>query len=47
VGLRHVAFRLLQFITSEPLEFFADAPDEIRNRQIAALRLKLDTKRAV
>lgn len=47
VALRHVAFRLLQFITSEPLEFFADAPDEIRNRQIAALRLKLDTKRAM
>ena len=47
VERRHVAFRLLQFITQEPLEFTADAPEEMRNRQVAYLRLKLETKRAM
>jgi lipopolysaccharide export system ATP-binding protein len=43
--LRHVAFRLLQFIVQEPLEFQADAAEELRLRQIAYLRLRLDTRR--
>jgi lipopolysaccharide export system ATP-binding protein len=47
VERRHVAFRLLQFITQQPLDFAADAADDVRNRQIAHLRLTLETRRAV
>jgi lipopolysaccharide export system ATP-binding protein len=44
--LRHVAFRCLQFVTQEALDFQADAPEEVRFRQVAYLRLRLENKRA-
>jgi lipopolysaccharide export system ATP-binding protein len=43
---RHLAFRLLQTITGEPLDYQADAPDDVRLRQVAFLRLRLDGRRA-
>jgi hypothetical protein len=43
---RHLAFRLLQTITGEPLDYQADAPDDLRLRQVAFLRLRLDGRRA-
>jgi lipopolysaccharide export system ATP-binding protein len=46
VELRHLAFRLLQTITKEPLQFQADAPDDVRLRQVAFLRLTLDPRRS-
>ena len=44
--LRHVAFRCLQFITQEPLDFQADAPEELRYRQVAYMRLRLEGRKA-
>ena len=46
LDLRHVAFRCLQFVTQEALDYQADAPEEIRFRQVAYLRLRLENKRA-
>lgn len=45
-NIRHLAFRLLEQITGQTLDFQADAPDEIRLRQIAYLRAKLEPRRA-
>lgn len=45
LDLRHVAFRCLQFITQEPLDFQADAPEELRFRQVAYLRLRLEGRK--
>lgn len=45
VDLRHVAFRCLQFITQEPLDFQADASEELRFRQVAYLRLRLEGRK--
>jgi lipopolysaccharide export system ATP-binding protein len=41
--LRRRAFELLRYLAShaEPLEYFPDAPEEIRVRQVAYLRVKL------
>ena len=46
IETRHLAFRLLQTITGEPLDYQADAPDDLRLRQVAFLRLRLDGRRA-
>jgi lipopolysaccharide export system ATP-binding protein len=43
---RHLAFRLLEQVTGQALEFQADAPDDIRLRQIAHLRARLEPRRA-
>lgn len=43
---RHLAYRLLQTITGEPLDYQADAADDVRLRQVAFLRLRLDGRRA-
>ncbi len=43
---RHLAYRLLQTITGETLDYQADAADEVRLRQVAFLRLRLDGRRA-
>jgi lipopolysaccharide export system ATP-binding protein len=43
---RHLAFRLLEQVTGRALEFQADAPDDIRLRQIAHLRARLEPRRA-
>lgn len=45
LDLRHVAFRCLQFITQEPLDFQADAPEDLRFRQVAYLRLRLEGRK--
>lgn len=42
--VRHLALRLLESITGKPLVFQADAPDEVRLRQIAHLRAKLEKR---
>jgi len=42
--VRHLALRVLESVTGEPLTFHADAPDDIRLRQIAHLRVKLDAR---
>ncbi len=41
VEVRHMSFRLLEAITGEPLTFQADAPDDVRLRQVAHIRAKL------
>jgi lipopolysaccharide export system ATP-binding protein len=43
---RHLAYRLLQTITGETLDYHADAADEVRLRQVAFLRLRLEGRRA-
>ncbi|HEY2786328.1 MAG TPA: LPS export ABC transporter ATP-binding protein [Fimbriiglobus sp.] len=43
---RHLAYRLLQTITGETLDYQADAADDVRLRQVAFLRLRLDGRRA-
>ncbi len=45
-NIRHLAFRLLEQITGESLSFQADAADDVRLRQIAYLRAKLEPRRA-
>ncbi len=45
-NIRHLAFRLLEQITGETLQFQADAPDDERWRQIAHLRVKFENRRA-
>ncbi len=42
--VRHLALRVLESVTGEPLTFSADAPDDVRLRQIAHLRVKLDAR---
>jgi lipopolysaccharide export system ATP-binding protein len=42
--LRHLALRVLESVTGEQLTFSADAPDDVRLRQIAHLRVKLDAR---
>jgi lipopolysaccharide export system ATP-binding protein len=44
--IRHLSFRLLEQITGEPLRFDANAPDDVRLRQVAHLRAKLDRRPA-
>ena len=45
-NIRHLAFRLLEQITGDSLSFQADAADDVRLRQIAYLRAKLEPRRA-
>ena len=40
--VRHLAFRLLESVTGESLTFQSDAPDEVRLRQVALLRARLE-----
>lgn len=42
--LRHIAFKLLESLSTEPLVFQADAPEDVRLRQVAYLRAKLERK---
>ena len=42
--VRHLALRVLESVTGEQLSFSADAPDDVRLRQIAHLRVKLDAR---
>lgn len=42
--VRHLAHRVLESVTGEQLTFSADAPDDVRLRQIAHLRVKLDAR---
>ena len=46
LNTRHMAFRLLEQVTGDALTFQADAPDDVRLRQIAYLRAKLEPRRA-
>ena len=43
--IRHLAYRLLESITGEVLEFQADAADDERLRQVARLRARLEPPR--
>jgi lipopolysaccharide export system ATP-binding protein len=45
LNIRHYAYRLLEQITGETLTFQADAADDVRLRQIAYLRAKLEPRR--
>ncbi len=42
--IRHLAFRLLESITGEQLVYQSDAPEDVRLRQVAYLRAKLERK---
>ncbi len=42
--VRHLAHRLLESVTGEELTFQADAPDDVRLRQIAHLRARLEPR---
>jgi|GEM_PF-26508 len=42
--IRHLAFRLLETITGESLVYQSDGPDEVRLRQVAYLRAKLERR---
>jgi hypothetical protein len=42
--VRHLAFRLLESVTGEQLTFQSDAPEDVRLRQVAYLRAKLERK---
>jgi lipopolysaccharide export system ATP-binding protein len=44
LDLRHMAYRLLGVITGEALAFQADAAEDVRLRQVAHLRAKLERK---
>ena len=44
VDVRHLALRVLEHVAGEELQFTADAPDDVRLRQIAHLRTKLDPR---
>jgi lipopolysaccharide export system ATP-binding protein len=46
VKICHLAFRLLEQITGESLAYAADAPDDVRLRQVAFLRAKLERRKA-
>ena len=45
LDVRHMAFRLLESITGENLTFQSDAPDEVRLRQVAHLRARLERRK--
>lgn len=42
--IRHIAFRILESITGEQLAFQSDAPEEVRLRQVAFLRARLERR---
>jgi lipopolysaccharide export system ATP-binding protein len=42
--VRHLALRVLESVTGEQLPFQADGPDDVRLRQIAQLRVKLEPR---
>jgi lipopolysaccharide export system ATP-binding protein len=42
--IRHLAFRLLESVTGEQLTFQSDAPEDVRLRQVAYLRAKLERR---
>jgi lipopolysaccharide export system ATP-binding protein len=42
--VRHLAFRLLESVTGEQLVFQSDAPEDVRLRQVAYLRAKLERR---
>ena len=42
--IRHLAFRLLESVTGEQLAFQSDAPEDVRLRQVAYLRAKLERR---
>jgi lipopolysaccharide export system ATP-binding protein len=42
--IRHLAFRLLESITGEQLVFQSDAPEDVRLRQVAHLRARLERR---
>jgi hypothetical protein len=42
--IRHLAFRLLESVTGEQLTFQSDAPEDVRLRQVAYLRAKLEKR---
>jgi lipopolysaccharide export system ATP-binding protein len=42
--VRHLAFRLLESVTGEQLAFQSDAPEEVRLRQVAYLRARLEKR---
>jgi len=42
--VRHLAFRLLESVTGEQLTFQSDAPEDVRLRQVAYLRAKLERR---
>ncbi|MGL6097638.1 MAG: LPS export ABC transporter ATP-binding protein, partial [Fimbriiglobus sp.] len=44
LDIRHLAFRLLGMITGEDLMFQSDAPEDVRLRQVAYLRAKLERR---
>jgi len=42
--VRHLAHRLLESVSGQSLKFEADAADDVRLRQIAHLRAKLEKR---
>lgn len=44
LDIRHLAFRILEAITGEQLVFQSDAPEDVRLRQVAYLRAKLERR---
>ena len=42
--VRHLALRLLESVTGEQITFQADAPDDVRFRQLVQLRMRLETR---
>jgi hypothetical protein len=44
LDVRHIAFKLLESVTGEQLVFQSDAPEEVRLRQVAYLRAKLERR---
>jgi lipopolysaccharide export system ATP-binding protein len=46
VKIRHLAFRLLEQVTGETLAYSSDAPDDVRLKQVAHLRAKLERRKA-
>jgi hypothetical protein len=44
LDVRHLALRVLESVTGEQLQFTADAPDDVRLRQIAHLRTKFESR---
>ncbi|MGL4423855.1 MAG: LPS export ABC transporter ATP-binding protein, partial [Gemmataceae bacterium] len=44
--IRHLSFRLLEQVTGERLEFDSGAPDDVRLRQAAQLRVRFERRRA-
>ena len=44
LDIRHLAFRILEAVTGEQLVFQSDAPEDVRLRQVAYLRAKLERR---